>query len=704
MFDDFARISQFSLATILRRSEHRNSRCVFRAFVLCLAWAAALSLSTQAQEISSDTLRLKLNVTTQGIPVIEEAVWQSSGASVFRDLGTPDALTAWVPGALIPETQTAAPTWTITESDDTTIAEATRELTNKVFITWVVELPKRGQLFRMHVRLTNRGKKTRTIASFPSWSASWDVGGQSEWVRSWRSIEYSRVERALNSGAIRLGSRLYSSDDAQGGVTPYWVVGGSDSRIYFGLEWCGGWSATLNSVNGGFRFDAGLPPEETQLELDRGEAIDGPALLVTPMQSSDDADGRSRWMLQRNSFGQMKYSAPAPSFPLTYNHWYAVRRQVNDAFLDSQIAAMLPYSFNAFVIDAGWFSDGRWKPDPTKFQQGEFADRLAALKANGIKPGLWSTPQYVSDVNNQSALAIEDPPVSSRFLGGNLVDLSQEEFANYLKGHVQMLRQKYSVDYWKYDQPFFAEHSRSGVMRDVIGFQNAMQTVRQANPDLVIENCQNGGRMINEFTLLATQTTWLKDLSLSSLADPRDNVSVALNAMDFVFPWSALRFTINLDTVDPNDDETLRFYCRSAMAGVWGISTDLSAVTERQRNTVLAEIENYRRLNRIKYSCEYELQLPDDSADVAGVTFYSRRRFNSAILLYRWQREGVFERRVLLPKLKSWFTYHVVDADTGMEFNASGSDLISNGITIPFSSQRQSALVFIEAIDSPPAP
>src|ERR1041384_5970550 len=698
MLDDSPATREGSFVTDLQGREDSTVCRTIRAALLCFACIPALAMCAQSQELSSDTIRLKLNVSPEGVPIIEEAVWQATGATVFRDLGAPNGLRDWISEAFIPATQITPPIWTIYEREDFPIAEATCALNNKLFMTFIVELPKKGQLFRVHVRLTNGGKKTQTISTFPSWFASWDVGGRTDWVRSWRSIEYDRVEQPLNGEPVFIGSRLYSSDDTASGVNPYWVVGGSASRIYFGLEWCGGWSANLRSVDSGFRFGVGLPSAETQLELERGETIEGPALLVAPIPGSDDTDARSRWMLQRQAFGQSIYSTPVPSYPLTYNHWYAVRRQVNENFLNNQLAAMLPYSFDAFVLDAGWFTDGKWKPDPAKFDPGEFSQTLASLKASRIRPGLWSTPQYVSDTNNQSGLEIEDPPVSNRFLGGNLVDLSQEEFGSYLADHVETLRRKYSMDYWKYDQPFFAEQSRSGLMKNVIGFQDALKNVRQENPDLFIENCQNGGRMINEFTLLATQTTWLKDLSLEAAPDPRDNISVALKAMDFVFPWAALRFTINLDSMDSNDDEMLRLYCRSAMAGVWGISTDLTAVTDRQRNIVLTEIGNYRRLNSLKYSCEYDLRLPDDSADVAGVTLYSRRRFHSAVLLYRWQRDGAFDQKVLLPKLKSWLTYHVVDADTGAEFTASGSELISNGINVPFSTKRLSALVFIQAV------
>jgi hypothetical protein len=657
------------------------------------------AVATQAQEISNGTLRLKLNVSREGVPVVEEAVWVASGRTVFRDLGTPNGLSAWVPESLIPIAQTATPTWNISETDDFTTAEATCELASKLLMTWIVELPKEGQLFRLHVRLTNTGKRPQVVESFPSWLASWNVAGQSQWTRWWKSLEYSAVEQELTAtNRIRLGSRLYSSDNENDGVNPYWIVGGPDSRIYFGLQWCGGWTARLQGVDDGFKFSVSLPPEETQLVLSRGEMIEGPALLVTPMSASDDISDRGLWMRQRYELGKTMYPGPPLSIPLTYNHWYAIRRQVDNTFLNRQIAAMQPYSFDAFVIDAGWYTDGRWKPDPSKFQPNEFVDMMHSLRAAGVKPGLWSAPQYVSLDKNESALAIEDPPVISNFLGGYLVDMSQPDFPGYLTDHVRVLRNQYSMDYWKYDQSLFAPQSRAGVMKNVIGFHDAMQSVRRDNPDLIIENCLYGGRMINDFTLLATQTSWLSDLGSSGNPDPRGNISVALNAMDFIFPWAALCFTINLDRIEQNDDETLRLYCRSAMAGMWGISSDLSKISERQQGVIVNEIANYRRLNLLKSACLYDLQEPDETADVAGVTFYSRRRFHAGVLLYRWQHDGTFDQHVAFSKLNASVTYRVTDVDTGTEITASGSDLISHGITVPFSALRLSALLFIDPV------
>jgi hypothetical protein len=718
-----------------------------------------LTFSAQAAQLSNGTLTLQLKVTPEGIPIIEKALWQATGQVVFRDLGTSGGLSAWVPGALIPTTQTTPTGWNIKSDKNLITAEATRELANKIRITWIIDLPKQGQLFRLRIRLTNGGTKKQAVDWFPAWSARWNSDGQSpswvrrwlsldydrieavdwfparsvrwnsdgqspSWIGRWLSLDYDRIEEALKpEQTVHLSSQLHSSDVSTGSVNPYWVVGGKSSRIYFGLQWSGGWSAKLESLKKGFAFSVYLPPEETQLILHQGETIEGPALLVTPVTGADDLEGRALWMRDRQDLGQKLYANLQPSFPLSYNTWYAAYRSVSRDFLNRQIAAMSPYDFAAFVVDAGWFQDVGWQPHKTKFPADSLANILASLKAQGLQAGLWSTPQYVRNATHSGGLATEQSSITSHILNGYLVDMSARKFADYLTNHVQMLRNRYAIDYWKYDQPFFAAETSAGRMKNVIGFQQALQAVRRTHPDLVIENCYNGGRMLNDFTLLTTQTSWLLDVE-KGIPNPHLNIRSALNALEFVFPSAALRFTVNLDRMDQNDDEFLRLYCRSAMAGRWGISTDLSAISQRQQAVVLKEVENYRRLNQLKsaglYDLHlsrdnylklqpfhllnnlYDLHLSRDNNDTASVTFYDSKRLQAGILLYRWQRNGAFHQPVGLTKLTPGLMYRVLDVDTEMEMTASGAALISNGVNVAFSDQRQSALLFVEPVMQTP--
>lgn len=112
--------------------------------VLSLACSLFVVSSASAQELtqelSNDTLRLRLTVSQQGVPVIQEAQWKATGETAFQDLGTPEGLSRWVPEALIPPPgQTSAPVWSVNDGEDFTTAEATCNLLRKLSITWVVE-------------------------------------------------------------------------------------------------------------------------------------------------------------------------------------------------------------------------------------------------------------------------------------------------------------------------------------------------------------------------------------------------------------------------------------------------------------------------------------------------------------------------------------------------------------------------------------
>jgi hypothetical protein len=237
-----------------------------RRWLFVAIWIGLAVFTTPAADLTNDLLTLRLAVTAEGVPAIKEVLWRVSGRAAFRDTGTPAGLNAWVPEALLPTTPTPAPEWIIKTGDTFITAEATRELANKISMTWVIDLPKRGSLFRLRVRLTNRGQLPQDVEWVPAWAANWDLGEPALWMRWWQALDYDRTEEALKpEQTIQLYSQAQSSDDADAGVNPYWIVGGKMNRLYLGLSWCGGWRAVFKGLKKGFNFSAYLPPEESYL-------------------------------------------------------------------------------------------------------------------------------------------------------------------------------------------------------------------------------------------------------------------------------------------------------------------------------------------------------------------------------------------------------------------------------------------------------
>ncbi|MGA9769484.1 MAG: alpha-galactosidase [Blastocatellia bacterium] len=678
-----------------------------KAFGFCILWAVISAQAANGAELSNDTIRLTLGVTSDGIPVIEKGEWVATGLPVFTSLSTPDGLSAWLPAGLIPKPGEANNhvSWHVFEGRNFFVAKAIREIANEIRISWVIELAKQGSLFRLHVRLKNFSQQSQAIDWFPAWTATWNLGEQARWVRWWDSLGFGPSEQSLSENEkVDLGSHVHSSDNAHNGVNPYWIVGNKQSRIHFGMEWSGGWEAKLKGIDDGMTFSVRLPPEETQLVLGPGEAVEGPALIVTPTSESGDMNNRNVWMTQRLTLGQSLYGGPLPSFPLAYNHWYSIRMDVDSKYLKKQVAAMAPYGFDAFILDAGWYDKvGSWQPNQEKFLPGEFEEILGSIRDQGVRTGIWSCPQFVSvDGNIEEGDAppdIEQPFFFNSIANGYLLDLTGANLKTRLTDHVSQLRAQYQMDWWKYDQDFFVEQSNAGLMRNVLTFQDALRAVRQANPDLTIENCQSGGRMINELTLLATQLSWLRDGGDNGLEHAKQNITTALGALEFIFPWAVFRWTNNLNDMNQSDDELTRFYCRSAMAGVWGVSSNLSQIEEHQQAVILKEIENYRRLNQIKQDSLYELQRPHDGDQFASVTFYDTQHNRAAVLVYRWDRTGPFDANIALDVVKSKKQFRVTDVDTGIKSKERGKKLVKEGLNVSFSSNRMSALVFIEAVN-----
>jgi Melibiase len=697
MTDSARRFFPFSIVFNLAFWNIRRSRF----FLLSTACCLLLVSTAGAADLANKTIRLELGVNSSGLPAITQGVWSATNQLAFTNVDDSD-LSAWLPEALIPTDglKVKPDPWKVSQSDGFIVGEACGSLAGGLKITWVVELSKYNSLFRVHVRLANKGEMSQPVDWFPAWTGTWQAPDGADWIRWWEPLTFNKTEQQLASvDKVKLGSHLQSSDlnIDENSANPYWVVGGKTTRFYFGVEWCGGWALKAQSADSGFEFLVRLPPGETQLVLGPGESVDGPALLVMPTTVTDDTDSRRAWITQQTILANILYQGPRTSFPLTYNHWSSVGFDVDADFLRQQVAAMGPYGFDAFIVDAGWYDQvGSWEPDPSKFIPGEFEEITDSISQSGVKVGIWSCPQFITAKRKNLPPEVDQPPYYEDFIGGYLLDLAGSAFKDRLLSHVTMLRQRYQADWWKYDQTFFTGQSRAGAMKNVLAFQEALLAVREQNPDLVIENCQSGGRMINALTIMTTQATWLRDGSINGLHHARQNVQLSLGALDFMSPWSVYRWTNNLDTMDQDNDELTRLYCRSAMAGTWGISADLSKISDHQQSVILSEIQNYRRLSSIKPACLYELRQAADGADVAGVTFYDARRKRAAVLLYRWDRKGAFDQQVAVDRLRTSSSYQITDADTGIMTTASGEELLGNGVTIQFGADRLSALLFIE--------
>jgi len=280
--------------------------------------ACVVSHVSYGLELTNGVIELELDSNANGVPHIESAEWVEGNDRIFRQKRTDAELGVWALNDGLPASVAKPTAWQETPQTAFLQAQTARVLEDGLVMTWVVELPREGSLFRAYVTLTNAGSKARPVALFPIWSAVWKLAGDAESLVWWKALSFEPQTRSLaKETQVTLGSRLHSSDTRLSpGVNPYWEVKGTKNNLYFALDWCGGWHANLKASANDLAFSVLLPPVETQLILDPGETLSGPVLNIAVTRAADDVTSRADGMRQRLSLARTSYGGPGPAFPI----------------------------------------------------------------------------------------------------------------------------------------------------------------------------------------------------------------------------------------------------------------------------------------------------------------------------------------------------------------------------------------------------
>lgn len=514
---------------------------------------------------------------------------------------------------------------------------------------WVYKLMKNSSTYSVQFSIKNLQSKNNKVIEYPVSNQAFAANGAKPKVKYWKSLSYKPVQREIAIGdSFSIASAMYSSEEPN--ELPYWEVNAGGTSAFFALAWSGGWKTQFARTADALEVNTVLPEPETQLILLPGEEIAGPEMLVTITDKPTEMEKRQVWLRERERRAALLYSQPAPSYPLIYNSWYAVEFNLSKEFIVNQLKAMEPYKFNAFVVDAGWYQKvGIWHPHNVKFPGTSLNEALAQVKKNGILAGIWSCPQLIASEDTLRLKAFVDKPGRHvPFMKAWLVDMAGTSFTDSLVNHVNALKQTFKVDWWKYDQDFFADATRQGKMKNVVALQQALAKVRQVNPQLYIENCMSGGRMVNEFTNSVAQIHWPKDVYNEGLEHAWSNFCENLGALQMMQPYMNQKWVNNPEKLAISDTAIVRFYAQSCLPGAFGISADLYKIPSEQQKVFIAETEAYRKLNPFKEEMLYDIYYPVNDTDAGYIVFYSTRLKMAAVLCGRKNTGKSFQVEVPL--------------------------------------------------------
>ena len=264
---------------------------------------------------------------------------------------------------------------------------------------------------------------------------------------------------------------------------------------------------------------AGIDDLHTAYTLKKGEQFETPKLALC--YSEEGKGGVSRAFHRWGRNGQLHNGKALREILL--NSWEGVYMNVNQEVCEQMMDGLKELGGELFVVDDGWFGRkyrrtyddkalGDWITDTVKLPKGIPA-LVKAAEDRGLKFGIWIEPEMT---NSASELFEAHPDwvvahpsrELSKGRGGTqlVLDLSNPKVQDFVVGIVDnLVKENPTLHYIKWDcnmsmqnygSSYLTADKQSHLFVDYhLGLRNALERIRKAHPDLVIQLCSSGGTL-----------------------------------------------------------------------------------------------------------------------------------------------------------------------------------------------------------------
>jgi alpha-galactosidase len=257
-------------------------------------------------------------------------------------------------------------------------------------------------------------------------------------------------------------------------------------------------------------------------------------------------------------------------------------------------------------------------------------------------------------------------------------------------------------DYLKWDNNLWvncdraghAHGSADGNFAHVTALYQILATLRQQYPNLVIENCSQGGNRLDFGMLRYTDAAWMDDLTAPSV-----HVRHNLEGLSEMFPPGyLLSFVTDHAGESIENAQDLPLYFRSRMAGILGLCFRGGDLSDSDAAGIQNEIATYKSARSTQSDGSAALLSPQANfSNGPAWDVLQETSANGAVLVYAFENGGAgSDSTIVVPRdLKVGVTYFVRSADAGALGEATGADLMANGIAVLQSPTSASHLLML---------
>ena len=523
-------------------------------------------------------------------------------------------------------------------------------------------------------------------------------------------------------------------------IIPYFLVrskGETSDGWYLGVEFSGRIAMTLKRRGDMLEGSVGLNPEpgpfRTRLAAG-GEFVAPTVFLGTTHGSIDEAgNALKRWI--REAINDPR-TLRDPTYPWTTNNSWGSAMSISDAQARRMIDDAATLGLEMFHLDAGWFrAVGDWHPDAKKFPHG-LAPLADHAHVRGLKFGLWVDWAQAGISKEKGALDVVDPAIRDWLttdpppgwkpeeFKGLTIDIGVPAAKAWVAKEVDRLVREYKLDMLEHDGYVVAqgcdradhEHATCDPKRvkkysddgfiwmdgpnstDVSyhaarAYYDIHDGLRRDHPDLLLEVCNDGGRMV-DFGSAAHADYF----SIVDSYDPVSNRQAFYDASHVLPPamletyvkeWPAKRI------------ENFRYMLRSGMMGWFTLMLDTTTWSKQQHDVARAELDFYKTTLRqlIREADLYHVSARADGKGWDGIEYFDAKRGRGVLYAFRGAETGAKSHTFPLHGLDAQRRYRLSFRDrSSADITRSGHEWMQSGAAVELPIVESSELVLIEAL------
>ena len=572
-----------------------------------------------------------------------------------------------------------------------------QDLKNRAQMTVIFELYDNQPILRYSLKYKNLTSTTTHInwINMVPWTFD-DLGRRyaafrvSQWSVASRPEDFQPSQTLLDTAGAAV--EVYSGADGQ--QCSWIAVRDSEQRgLFAGWEFDGRTKTTVRQLasKGYVQFDS------TVLDLNHpvepGAEFQAPNSFLGVFHGDWDEAG---YRTQR--FVEAVLAKPVPegrTFPyVSWDSW-AYQDKIDEATLRRNADYAAAIGVQLFTVDLGWARGiGDWYADPAKFPSGlgALSDYVHSL---GMKFGLHFA---LAEADPKSPVLERNPDWSSTgtssYYGAKGLCLSHQPAQDWIVQQAIRMIDDYHVDWILQDGQNMVKQCNktththdpadSNYANSVEGINAVVAAIQAARPNVLWENCENGGQMMT-FNMVKNYVTSITNDASGSLPARR-----AVYGATYPFPPRyAERYMPAADGLTPYSTHSYRF------GGPWVLMMALSELTADQLAFLADQIRDYKsQRSDISAGKVYHLLAPGANSTDA-IQSYNPATDTAIAVITRAASSGasyLFKPQGLNPEQR----YTVWSEISSAVYSQSGAQLMANGIRVPLPAPYSSDVVHIE--------